>query len=427
MAGLLNGLFDVGPFWFGLLCALPSLANALHIFLLPLLGRTMTVREVTIGQGWLNFGLWMGGLLAIAYLPEDAPSRGLFFAVLFAISALSFSLISVGWTAWVADFVPLRIRGRYMARRNRYTSLGTLLFMLLSMLLLWIWGETREVYLFLMGLAMLLRSFSLIYLHDIHGPDPSGGEIPSKGFLRDLKALSKERSLIRYILFGSVMGLCLAFLGAVAPVFAFRELGASGAQFTWFSVCATLTGMLVVRIWGELIDRHGAVPVLFLCTLAWRLGDIGWLFIRPETLSWLGLVWLWGGATAMGAMLASFHLLLKLLPAKLRASGVSLNLTVSSLVATLGSLLGGSLLSRAEVLEMNMALVYRVMIAVAILIQLVALLLLRGLKEPDIQVERNSIPGAMRTLRYLTVGQGLALLSDMRFVVRRSRRSSKEN
>ncbi|GEM_PF-538097 len=426
MAALLNGFFDVGPFWFGLLCSLPALANALHIVLLPVLGRTMTVREVTLGQGWLNFGLWMGGLLAIAYLPVDAPTRGIFFTVLFAVNCMSFSLISVGWTAWMGDFVPSRIRGRYMAVRNRTTSFGTLLFMLFCMLLLQMMGETRTTYLILMSAAMILRSVSLICLHDIHGPDPSGGDIPSKGFLQDLKALSKQKTLIRFIVFGSVMGFCMAFMGAVAPVYAFRHLGASSTQFTLFNILSTLTAMVLVKVWGRVVDHHGAVPVLILAMLAWRLGDIGWLFITQDTVLWLGVVWLWGGATAMGVMLAAFNLLLKLIPPKLRAPGVSLNLTLTSIAATFGSLLGGTLIAQGEQLNLNMAVVYRALLGGAILIQLVALFLLKGMKEPDIQIYRNTIHGAMRTLRILTVSEGLGFLSEMRFIVKSPKKRRQE-
>lgn len=56
MAGMLNSLFEVGPLWFGIITAMPALANALQMLLIPFMARFMNVRDLTLGQCWLNTG-----------------------------------------------------------------------------------------------------------------------------------------------------------------------------------------------------------------------------------------------------------------------------------------------------------------------------------------------------------------------------------
>ncbi|MBL6829725.1 MAG: MFS transporter, partial [Puniceicoccaceae bacterium] len=53
------------------------------------------------------------------------------------------------------------------------------------------------------------------------------------------------------------------------------------------------------------------------------------------------LIWLWGGAIATGYILATFTLLLKLIPKNSRSAGISLNLTATSVAGAVGPLLIG--------------------------------------------------------------------------------------
>lgn len=147
MAGLLNKLFVVGPFWFGMICAMPALANAANILLLPFAGRFMSIRDMTLSMSSINVGLWLCGLISIAFLPLDQPDQvGLFFCIFYALTTLSLSLCAVSWTSWLGDFVPEAIRGRYLGRRNRYTNLSTLAFMLISLCVLeWV-NATHRLY-----------------------------------------------------------------------------------------------------------------------------------------------------------------------------------------------------------------------------------------------------------------------------------------
>ena len=425
MAGLLNSFFNVGPFWFGMIAAMPALANAIHILLIPLIGRFMRARDLTLSQGWLNTGLWMSGLVAIAFIPKDDPDvTGLFFTIFFGLVSLSASFLAVSWMTWLSDFVPIRIRGRYMGNRNISASISNLCFMLLSLVLLYTFDASRTAYLILAGIAVFGRFISMLIQHRIVSKDPTGGAITNANWMSELSHLRNEKPLLRFVLFGTFAGFWMAFIGAIAPLYALNELGASPAAFTGFAIAATISGMIGSRIWGQLIDRHGAIPVLIICFIAWRCGDIGWVFLTPDSLNWMYAIWIWGGAMAIGYMLASFNLLLKLIPESNRAAGISLNLTTTSIAATIAAMLAGIILSRADGMDIDIVTVYRGAIVTSILCSLLAPLFLLKMKEPKTNPQLNTINGAMRTLRQITVNQGLTFLSNATFVARRKRKKS---
>jgi MFS family permease len=421
-AGLLNALFQIGPFWFGVVAAMPAIANAVHILVVPFFTRFMHVRDMVISFGWLNLGAWISGLVGIAFLPLNEPAKaGLFFAILYGIIALSSSLMGVAWTAWVGDFVPARLRGRYFGKRNRLTSLSTICFMLLSIVVLELYDASRGAYIGLITLAIIGRMVSMMVVHLIESPDPTGGSISGANWAKELADLRTQSALLRFIAFGTVSGFFISGAGAIAALYAFNDLGATPAQFTGFSLAATVSGAICVPLWGKLTDQHGAIPIITITFFAWRMGDLGWLLITPDTLHWMYLMWLWGGAMATGYILGIFTLLLKLIPKKSRSAGISLNLTATSIAGAVSPLIVGLLISRTADFGLTTTHAYQIGMGLCILGGIVSILILLGMREPETDPSRNTVNGAMRTLRNLTVNQGVSFFSNSLLVRWRKR------
>ncbi|TVP76248.1 MAG: MFS transporter [Puniceicoccaceae bacterium] len=422
-ASLLNSLFQIGPFWFGVVTAMPAVANAIHILILPFFAKFMLVRDMAISFGWLNLGAWFGGALGIAFLPLDQPDQaGLFFAILYGTISITSSLMGIAWTAWVGDFVPAQLRGRYFGKRNRLTSVSTIAFMLLSIALLQFFDASRQAYLILISVALFGRMISMMILHLIQSPDPSGGAISQANWARELTDLRQQKALLRFIVFGSVAGFWLAGAGAIAALYAFNDLGASPAQFTQFALVATLSGAICLPLWGKLIDRHGAIPIIMITFFGWRAGDIGWVLITPDSLHWMYLIWLSGGAMATGYILASFTVVLKLIPRKSRSAGISLNLTSTSIAGAAAPLIVGTVLSKVGDYGISTTLAYRSGMAACIIGGLLSVLILYRMREPETDPHLNTINGAMRTLRQLVVNQGVSFFSNTVLVRRNKRR-----
>jgi MFS family permease len=144
----------------------------------------------------------------------------------------------------------------------------------------------------------------------------------------------------------------------------------------------------------------------------WRVGDLGWLLISPDTLNWMYLMWLWGGAMGTGYILATFTLLLKLIPRKSRSAGISLNLTATSVAGAIAPLLIGALIANATTWGFTTTLAYQVSMACCIFGGMLSILILFRMHEPETDPILNTIPGAMRTLRNLTLNQGVSFFSN---------------
>lgn len=308
-----------------------------------------------------------------------------------------------------------------MARRNIFTNCSTLVFMAVSLGLLSFFEGQRWLYVGLISLAVSGRIISVLMQHRIHSADPSGGRVCSDTWAKDLWRLRETPPLLRYILFGSVAGLFMAFNGPTATLYAFELVKVTPANFTAYSIVATICGTLSVRIWGELIDRHGAIPVLFITSIAWRIGDFGWIVVNEHTKDLLFFVWGWGGAMGTGYMLANFILLLKLIPENNRSAGISLNMTSVSICAAISPMIAGWWLGSTFHAEINPWIVYRGSLAFGFTGCLISTLFLFGIKEPKTQPGRNNIPGALRTLRQLSVSHGLAFFGNGIFVIRKKK------
>jgi MFS family permease len=239
--------------------------------------------------------------------------------------------------------------------------------------------------------------------------------------IRDLR---RETPLLRFIAFGSLTGFGMGFLVPVVTLYAFEFLHIQPDMFTALAITATITGTASVRIWGEIIDRHGGLPVLLICSVSWRIGDAGLLLISPDTRAAVFAVWAWGGIMGTGYALASFILLLKLVPEGNRSAAVGVNLASTSLLAAGAPVLAGWLLARGAQQSLPEGLIYRSAISIGLVICLLAVLLLWGIREPRTIRSRNTIYGALKTLRQLAVQQGLAFFENTIFVVRGRRKET---
>ena len=81
LAALLTQWFEVEKSSFGWIASLPSWANALQALALPLIARLMTPKEMALGMGWFNIGLWAMLVASLGFLPKQDAASTAFCAV----------------------------------------------------------------------------------------------------------------------------------------------------------------------------------------------------------------------------------------------------------------------------------------------------------------------------------------------------------
>jgi len=416
ISALLTLYYDVSPVVYGLIASLPAWSNALQIALTPVVAKFLNARDLALTLSWMNLGLWAMLAAVLGYLPpDDSKAAGQVFLIFFSLAALSQSLAGVGWTAWVQQWTPTKVRGSYFGNRNRLISIVTVGWLLIAMAALNWFSDSVWAYQSLIIIALLCRFFSLLYQHLIETPEEHDAKLVKEGWLRDLAGLREHKAFVTIVIFGAVCGFWMSLTGPFIPRFVYEHLQVAPWQFALVNILATLSGALTLPLWGKVIDRHGCIPVMTISMILWQAQNYLWCFLNPG-LSWLLYpMWIWGGMVGNAYMLGLFNLIFKVLPEKGRTAAISANMAATSIASAAAPVLAGQLIELSSSMGWDVVTVYRIGFAIGPTMLLLSVLILRRVKEPDTYAE-GTVMGTMRTVRQTLQVQGLNFLANASFV-----------
>lgn len=195
--------------------------------------------------------------------------------------------------------------------------------------------------------------------------------------IREALALLRVATLRRYLatiaLGNSVRVTALVF----AIVMLRRAAGLSESQVVTATIASVAGGLATLYLWGRIVDRAGAVPVLRITALGTSLALV-LLALAPAEALGVGWTSLWFFAVALlaaGFGVADTHLLFELAPAEAPARTIVLGAVVSGLAAGLVPIGAGAALDVALPADPAGALrVYRIFFALLAGLELAACL-----------------------------------------------------
>lgn len=391
----------------GVLTAMPFVANFLQIFAAPFIARWRPPKTVTVVAASIHLALWvvLGALLPL--IPRENPVAAAYWLILwFFVSSCFAAIAGVSWNSWIQEWVPARLRGKYFARRNAYLQFSTLTFLFAAGWALAHWNYAIPAFQAVIGVACLIRIYSL-YWQWISPTQPlPQAQAPTISFRAQVDVLSRSRSFLLFVLFGSVWSFAANCFGPFYHVFMFEQLNFSAFDVGILSTLTALGGALALPAWGRLLDRFGNKPVMTFALIVWQLQNFLWCFITPENRSLLYGMWIFGGLTSACFILGQFTLLLRLLPVEAKNLAIGFNLAVTSLVAAIAPIVGGAVLQWALPRWQNDLAVYHVCFLLQPLLSLVAAGILLRVHEPAAG-SLTMVFGAMRNIR--TIGGVLGL------------------
>jgi MFS family permease len=332
------------PVVIGVLGALPFAAQILQVPAAWLTERVgpKPLAIVAVGASRL---VWLP-LVVVPFLPlATSTTLGLFLSVV-AVAGLLGVVGNNAWTAWMGDLVPSPIRGRFFARRMIYlnvagtvSSLGAAL-ALDAMTPRGLEGQTLAVLAAVACAAGLVGVRLLIVQHQ-----GARREDDRTADWRDMTRPARDpraRALLDYLLAWN------AAVGISAGFFSFHMLTHLRMGFMLVAAYAIVVAALRIvsaPVWGRLVDRCGARPVLALCSLGIAAGPLIWLFVAPDRLWPIVLEAALAGTLWGGHGIALFDLSIGVAPRRGRpfylaafaaAGGVGFAVTsvVAGLVAT---------------------------------------------------------------------------------------------
>lgn len=399
----------------GLISALPFVCNFLQVFLSPLLARWFPAKTITLTAASLQVLSWTFFCVMLGFLPRNDPAAaGLWIGLWFFVSSFCGSITGVSWNAWVQEWVPGRLRGKYFGRRNRLLQFSTLSFLLLAGWVLAAWDYSRTAFQLIVAFAILLRLLSILW--SLRMPTEASAAPPSRGatLSAQFATLQQARPFLRYIAFGAAWSFAANLFGPFYHVFMFEELSLSALQVGTLSVCGAIGAALSMPAWGALLDRYGNKSVMIVSLALWQTQNIAWSFLTPENSHWLYYMWVWGGLTNAGFFLGQFTLLLKLLPVPARNLALGMNLAVTSLFAAIGPVLGGLILEFFLARRGDALAVYHACFLAQPILSIFAGWLLLSIREPAAS-PLTHVVGAMSNVRTLASLSGLSFLSQYLF------------
>jgi MFS family permease len=219
---------------------------------------------------------------------------------------------------------------------------------------------------------------------------------------------------VRFIGFAALMGFSVNLFAPFYPVFMFEQLHLSAAKTNFMLLTGILAAAVAFPAWGRLVDRYGNIPVMIVSLVLWQTFNLLWCFVGPDNVGLLYVPLAAGGLFTAGYGVAVFGLLLKLTPPEARTMGVALFVSLSSLAAALGPIIGSNLLSWAFAQGWAPLRVYHIAFIFMPVLTTLSCLMLRKVNEASASPV-TEVVGAMRNVRTLASLFGLSFLVNQVF------------
>ena len=265
-----------------LVVTLPLLGGALgSVAALALLRRAPRRRPVVLA-GALTQATVLIALVVMHITRTMTPATLMGMAALHQVGG---QCAGTAWSSWYGDLVPAGIRGRYFARRGRFTYAATCIGLVTSGLLLHrleegapgtvTAGAGGMGFAAVFGVAALARLTSSILL--ALSPEPPFRGLPPPKRLRTFLGTKRGRSLRRLLLLGAAVQLTVYVGSPYFGPYMLDGLHFTYAQYMVASVSVVLTKVIVLPAWGRAIDAHGPRSVYALAVLLVALVPLPWL------------------------------------------------------------------------------------------------------------------------------------------------------
>ena len=347
--------FDVPGIGLGisLILAAPRLAGLLRMVAPVLIGRLADRKRFCLGSYLLSSLVLFG--LPLAAAPGWLPSAGASLAalvILWCVYHLFEYLGTVALWSWMADLVPLRIRGRFLGRRERWMLTGQAVAMLVAGLFSYCWNHAhprplwRIGYAIPAGLGACFMIASLIPLALIPGLGASR-IVRFGATFRSMAAPFRDRRFLRLLLFGCWFSFFNGVTQLTQGIYPWRALGI-GLFFMLALKTGMRVGQLTISPWvGRIADRIGNRPVMIAALPVVASGPLFYFLSSPEQSGWLAATCLAGAWVVWiayaGLNVCLPNLMLKLSPEQSNTPYIATYYSVSGLCVAVSTIIWGTL------------------------------------------------------------------------------------
>jgi len=302
---------------------------------------------------------FLAGTLLLLSLPAAAapgwlPSPGASLAALVLLWCGYHLLQYVGMVAlwsWLADLVRLRIRGRFLGRRERWMVVGEAAGAICCAAFVWGWQylhpAERQWVAYVVPAVVGGGYFIAALLPLALMPAAASSRSVRRGAtLREMLLPLRDTRFLRLLLFGCWFSFSNGLTQSVQfsyPKLLLATLAPVALLVAQTGMCI---GQLTISPWmGRLADRLGNRPVMLGSLLLVAQGPLCYFFSTPEQPWWFIAAWvLWIAYAGINVCLP--NLMLKLSPGESNTPYIATYFTVTGLCYAANTILGGVLYDR---------------------------------------------------------------------------------
>jgi MFS family permease len=328
------------PLTIALLSSAPILIGSLGQYFLPLFLDKNKTRKYYVVPGVRI----QATFLIITALSGWFPScvNLWLYIISFILYGATGNLFTAIWTSWIRDCIPQDVRGRHFAWRNRIISITQLLCAVIVGIISRKYDSQNApwiLFAFIFFSASLFRFGSAFFLSKQYEPQPSN--LPDK---IDVINFKPSKLLLKFCIAIAMLQGSTAITSPFFNVWFLRDLKFDYLTFTISTSCTILGTILLVPLWGRLIDHIGTSQVLRLTGLLCAVVPL------PYLINWHPFsIWLfnfYSGIAWGGFNIASLNYLLYISEREKSNHCIAFYSAIVSIIVFLFSVLGGFLATR---------------------------------------------------------------------------------
>lgn len=334
----------LGPFLVGVMTSLSFFAQFVQ-FPAAWLTSALGHRRVALTAVCLS-RLLMLPLCLVPWLPLSLVGQQRLLVGIAAGSAVLGVVGNNAWVAWMSELVPRPLRGRFFGRRTALCTLAGTVASLVAGLFL---DQSRQLQAvgsalpLLAACACVMGVITTLLLARQH--DPAPGRKPLRLDLEAARMPLRDPRARRVLVYQVVWNAAIGLSGPYFTLHMIQNLKMTFVVMALYSAGVAGVRMLTAPLWGRIIDRVGAQPVVMGCSLALVLVPLVWLVPTADLLWPLVFDVLLAGALWSGHGLAVFALPLAVAPREGRPFYLAAFSTAGGLAYAAASALGGGLAS----------------------------------------------------------------------------------
>jgi MFS family permease len=375
----LSNFLGAGDFEYGIITGIPMAAALLQIPFSVIVNRTQKRKRYLLTYGLISRALWFLFGLVPFFVPADPDWLRMWTIIfLLGISSCMGSFINVCWMPWMADLMPMNIRGRWFSVRDCINSVfGVVLGLIVAYILDTVDGPVRYTIVFLMGGTFgVLDMISYGFVKEVYSSPPVKMSV-----LKSVGIVMRDKPFLHFTIFWTAWCFTANMGGSYITRYVINEMGMSNMGATVFgTITASFITILVISRWGKFLDRYGCKPVMFISGLVASTTQAFMLFIGYGGWLPLFLMNFVGAAFWSASNLAATTMQLSYSPADKRPSYIAFFSCVTSLVGVFaGILTGGALLDWMESMGVSGSVGYdryKITLTIAIILRVSIVLIL---------------------------------------------------